>query len=41
MDVYFATNRNLLRKSTPVEFGDRFHSDGPLWVPNIHAACRR
>ena len=29
MDVYFATNRDLRRKSTPVEFGDRFHSDGP------------
>ena len=29
MDVYFATNRNVTRKSQPVAFGERFHSDGP------------
>ena len=29
MDVYFATNRNMLRKSEREKFGKRFHADGP------------
>ena len=29
MDVYFATNRNVLREASKERFGTRFHADGP------------
>lgn len=36
-DVYFATNRNRLRKAGRVEFGERFHEDGPQFYRVGHA----
>lgn len=40
-DVYFATNRNLLRKTGPVEFGGRFHVDGPQFYRVGHAQVEK